>query len=283
MKVVTWNINGGYGLNPDNPKELLGFENLTYFTEQLEQIDAEVVCLQEAHVNAERSQAHEIARSLGYTAVFESIASESHIDSSYHLANAILARQPFQSTHAVTLPRPHFPLALPTLASGEQAAVHDKLLQVVQLNGLTIANTHLLPLPFLGAHWDSREGRELASAIAEVLEVELQPPLILCGDFNYLDLADLMPDLLRGLKLTNALPDQPSQPHAEARVDYILVSGEFEVVSSEILKCSADHFPCVAVLSSGHDAETDDSFEGVTGESICTEVDTGASIGCENW
>ena len=46
MKVVTWNINGGYGLNPNNPKELLGFETLDYFTEQLKQIDADVVCLE---------------------------------------------------------------------------------------------------------------------------------------------------------------------------------------------------------------------------------------------
>ena len=42
MKVVTWNINGGYGLNPENHKGLLGYEDLDYFTEQLRQIDADV-------------------------------------------------------------------------------------------------------------------------------------------------------------------------------------------------------------------------------------------------
>ena len=246
---MTWNINGGYSLNPRNPKELLGYEDLDYFTDQLRQINADVVCLQEVHVSAERSQAHEIARSLGYTAVFQSIASESHIDSSYHLANTILAKQPFQTTHAVTLPRPHFPLALPTLASGKRATVHDKVLQVVQLNGLTLTNTHLLPLPFLGERWNSQEGRALASATAKVFEVELQTPLVLCGDFNYPDLADLMPDLLKALNLIDVLSDEPSQPHTDTRVDYILVSSELTPDSSEILRCFTDHFPCTAVLS----------------------------------
>ncbi|CAN5786969.1 hypothetical protein BH24DEI2_BH24DEI2_15980 [soil metagenome] len=248
MKFVTWNINGGYGLNSENPQQLLGHENLDYFTRELELIDADVVCLQEVHVNSKRSQAYEVAESLGYPFVFESAASESHIDSNFQLANAILAKQAFQATHCLTLPQPHFPLNLPLLASGKHAIIHDKVLQVVQLNGLTVGNTHLLPLHILGAQWDSVEGRELAAYIAETIRVELQTPLVLCGDFNYSNVSELMPELMKSLILTDALPNEPSLPHSDTRIDYILISEGLEVHSSEIVRCYADHFPCAVVL-----------------------------------
>ncbi len=249
MKIVTWNINGGYGLDAETPTKLLGYENLDYFIGQLEKIDADIVCLQEVHINDERSQAREIANTLGYASIFQSAASESHLDSSFQLANAILAKRDFQTTQCLTLPRPHFLVELPVLASGKRAAIHDKVLQVVQLNELMIANTHLLPLHILGASWNSVEGRELAALTAKLVEVELRTPIIFCGDFNYPDVADLMPGLVRKLRLTDALPDKPSQPHSETRIDHILVSNELRVHSSEIIKCFADHFPCTVVFN----------------------------------
>lgn len=129
---------------------LLGHENLDCFTGLLREIDADVVYLQEVHANAERSQADEIARSLGLQGVFESLASESHLDASCRLGNVVLAKRPFQAVRSVTLPRPHFPVNLPRLSSGEPAAIHDKLVQIVRLDGLTVANAHLLPLHVLG-------------------------------------------------------------------------------------------------------------------------------------
>lgn len=109
LKLVTWNVNGGYGLDSDDPTELLGYENLDYFVGLLGEIDADVVCLQEVHANAERSQAVEVARSLGLQGVFESLASESHIDANYRLGNAVLAKRPFQAARSVTLPVHTFP------------------------------------------------------------------------------------------------------------------------------------------------------------------------------
>ena len=248
MKIVTWNINGGYGLGAKTPTKLLGYENLDYFIGQLENIDADVVCLQEVHTNNERSQACEIAAALGYASIFQSAASESHLDSSFQLTNAILAKRDFQTTRYITLPRPHFLVELPVLASGKRAVIHDKVLQVVQLNELMVANTHLLPLHILGASWNSVEGRELATVTAKSVEVELKPPVILCGDFNYSDVADLMPSLVQKLCLTDALPDEPSQPHSETRIDHILVSNGLRVYSSEVIECFADHFPCTVVF-----------------------------------
>lgn len=248
MKIVTWNINGGYGLDPDNPVKLLGYENLGYFTDVLGEIDADVVCLQEVHTNEERSQADDIARSLGLQNVFKSVASESHIDATYRLANAVLAKRPFQAARSVTLPRPHFPVDLPLLSTGKPAVIHDKLVQIVELEGLTVANTHLLPLHILGASWASLQGRELAEVIAKLFEDELRSPLVLCGDFNHSDILYSMSGLIRTFKLVDVLPDEPSLPQG-VRVDHILASADLaEGSSSKILPALADHFPCVAVL-----------------------------------
>ena len=250
MKLVTWNISGGYGLDPDDPTKLLGRENLDYFTRVLEEIDADVVCLQEVHTNAERSQADEIAHSLGLPGVFESVASESHIDASYRLANAILTKRQFQAARSFMLPRPHFSLVLPLLPSGEPAAIHDKLVQMVRLGDLTISNTHLLPLHILGASWSSQQGRELAEATANLFVSKLQLPLVLCGDFNYPDVTDLMPNLVNAFGLTDVLFDESSPPPALPRVDHILVSDDLAKNSSEIVPAFADHLPCITVLDS---------------------------------
>lgn len=216
----------------------------------LKKIDADIVCLQEVHTNTERSQADEIAYSLGLSGVFESVASESHINVDYRLANAILAKRQFQTVYSFILPRPHFLVDLPLPPSGEPATIHDKLVQVVQLDGLTVANTHLLPLPVLGASWSSSQGRELAEAIANLLIDKLQLPLVLCGDFNYPDVTVLTPNLVNTFGLVDVLFNKSSPPPATPRVDHILVSDDLTNGSgSEVIPAFADHLPCVAVLN----------------------------------
>lgn len=144
----------------------------------------------------------------------------------------------------MTLPRRHFSVALPRLPLGEPAALHDKLVQSVPLGGLTVANTHLLPLHILGVSWASRQGRALAEATANLLLDELNTLLVLCGDFNYPDVPDLMPGLVRAFKLTYALSREPSG----ARFDHILFSDDLESCGSEVVEAFADHLPCVTVL-----------------------------------
>jgi len=75
---------------------------------------------------------------------------------------------------------------------------------------------------------------------------ELDTPLVLCGDgdFNYPDVPDLMPGLVRAFKLTDALSREPSG----ARVDHILASDDLESCGSEVIEAFADHPPYVAVL-----------------------------------
>jgi endonuclease/exonuclease/phosphatase family metal-dependent hydrolase len=200
MKVMTWNINGGYGLQSMSPKVYLKAENLSYFIAQIEDVAADIVCLQEVHLNTSRSQAHEIASSLGYNYIFETVTSESHIDDAYRLANAILSKHALAKPRAVKLPLPTFKLSLPLLTDGEHARVHDKYLQRVRCGDLLIANTHLLPLHILGSSYESQEGSAFAREIEGVLLEHLDTPLILCGDFNVHNLKAVYPRLFHRLR-----------------------------------------------------------------------------------
>jgi endonuclease/exonuclease/phosphatase family metal-dependent hydrolase len=243
MRVVTWNINGGHGLT--STRKYVDAENLSYFLENLTILDADILCLQEVHANEKRSQTKLIAESLGYPYTFETIASPSHIDLSYCLANAILSKQPFKSTKAVQLPRPSFLLEPPLLSNGQRAEIHDKYLQVVELETFTLANVHTLPLHVLSASYDSEDGKQFAREVERVFLEHLKTPLIFCGDFNHQNTESLYPRLFSELGLIDVLPNQPSVPNSDVRIDYILVSSDrFHILDAGITPTLADHFPC---------------------------------------
>jgi endonuclease/exonuclease/phosphatase family metal-dependent hydrolase len=250
MRVVTWNINGGYGLVSTNPRKYTKTENLSFFLEHLNKLNADILCLQEVHTNPNRSPTKLIAETLGYSYTFETAASSSHIDPDYQLANAVLSKQPFKTTKAVRLPRPQFLSGLPLLPNGQRAEIHDKVLQVVEFETFTLANTHTLPLHVLNASYDSEDGKRFAKEIEEVFLEHLKTPLVFCGDFNHKNIALLYPKLFSELELTDALPDEPSVPNPDVRIDYMLVSRNcFQVKSTTICQVLADHFPCLLELS----------------------------------
>jgi endonuclease/exonuclease/phosphatase family metal-dependent hydrolase len=250
MRIVTWNINGGFGLISMNPRAYTDRENLSYFVKQLKALNADIICLQEIHTNANRSQTQLIAEALGYPHTFETIASDSHIDPAYKLANAVISKQPFKDAKAVCLPRPEFLQGLPLLPNGQRAEIHDKYMQVVKFENFTLANIHTLPLHVLGASYDSDDGRIFAKEVEKVMLEHLSAPLIFCGDFNYSGIQNLYPNLFDKLNLLDTLPDEPSVPNSNIRIDCVLISkNDFPFIDSSIHPTMADHFPCVLELN----------------------------------
>jgi endonuclease/exonuclease/phosphatase family metal-dependent hydrolase len=251
MRVVTWNINGGYGLASANSKNYVDTENLSYFLEHLTKLNADIICLQEVHTNKVRSQTQLIAEALGYAYTFETVASNSHIDPAYKLANAVISKQLFKKARAVCLPRPKFLLEPPLLSNGQRAESHDKYMQVLQFEKFTLANVHTLPLHVLGTSYDSGDGRAFAKGVEKVMLEHLSTPLIFCGDFNCSNIQRLYPNIFSNFSLPDALPNEPSVPNASVRIDYILISkNDFQVVDKAIYPMLTDHFPCVVQLTS---------------------------------
>ncbi|MGL4611514.1 MAG: endonuclease/exonuclease/phosphatase family protein [Trueperaceae bacterium] len=186
-----------------------------------------------------------MARALGFPYTFETIASNSHIDPAYKLANAIISKKPFREAKAVRLPRPEFLQELPLLPNGQHAEIHDKYMQVLAFEDFMLANIHALPLHVLGSSYDSDDGRAFAKEVEKVMLEHLATPLIFCGDFNHNDIEKLYPNLFSELNLIEALPNEASVLNSELRIDYMLISKDaFQIAHAFIEPMMTDHFSC---------------------------------------
>jgi endonuclease/exonuclease/phosphatase family metal-dependent hydrolase len=241
ITVASWNIAGGRPMRSEGVFDY-DAEDVDYFSEQLRLIDPDVVCLQETHVNEERSVAKEIAVKLGGYAVQEVTMSPSHVDENYSLGNAILSKIKPKNIQNVLFPYPTFPLFLP---GGKPAIRHEKGFQLGTFDFGIVGNLQMMPLKFLGTPYNSEKGKEFARGMEETLFAAVSRPLLLCGDFNYIDPALLYTQLLSGMK--SALPNIATRPDGK-RTDYIFYSVEFVLKDSGVVQTNSDHFLCWATF-----------------------------------
>lgn len=243
LKIISWNIAGGRPSKSDN---LFDYEteNLDYFVQAIAPLKPDILCLQETHTNPQRSLAQQLAKLLHMPYVFNSPASPSHIDPHYQLGTAILSQHPFETTACIPLPNPLFDLFWP---DGRKAGTHARNLQIVQIQGIYIANLHLLPIHYFGYTYTEGLGLDFARQIEKIM-LNLQLPLLLVGDFNQNEPQKAFPDLLA--KLTEALPpNQETCPDFNGKKlihDHIYFSSDFRLLSSHILQTHSDHYLCFA-------------------------------------
>lgn len=246
IRIATWNIGGAkpirdinnFGFSDDDYFD----EDTAYFASEIRELDPDIVCLQETHVNPERSVAKEVGKAAGTYECIEVSLSESHIDARYLLGNAVLTKKEPHSEVFHALPYPDFPLSLP---NGKPAKVHKKGVQVLSYDFGTVANTHLQPLRFLGMPYESEDGQRYAREVEKEFERYLSAPLLLCGDFNYAHAETLYGELVEKFALRNVLPSYPTCPDGKVK-DYIFTSSNFTLIDAGIIKTRADHFLCWA-------------------------------------
>ncbi|MCA9838638.1 MAG: endonuclease/exonuclease/phosphatase family protein [Trueperaceae bacterium] len=245
MRLISWNINGGFPLAGLEPVTYTPEEKLDYFITLLLEQSPDIVCLQEVHINEVRSQAEEIARALGLAQQFVTIASPSHVDPSYQLANAVLSRYPFELKAEICHPKPRFELNLPLLPDGTYPKVHDKVTQVFKFETFTLANTHLIPLEFFGASYESPKGKAFARELELLWLEHLSEPLLFCGDFNLSAVLRTFPELISRFELQDVLPQESSSIFNPERIDFILASSQFHVAKAELMHVNCDHALCL--------------------------------------
>ena len=241
--IATWNIAGG---RPVQSEELFDYakEDIGYFANQLQDINPDIICLQESHLNETRSVAKEIAQFLGCAYVAEAGMSPSHVDSSYQLSNALISKQKWNHVEDYLYPYPEFPLVLP---DGRPAVIYNKGFQVLHFDEISVMNTQMMPLRFLGTPYDSENGVSFAKKMEEdILAFAMPPSCILCGDFNYDKATELYSCMLRGMK--SALPEGPTRPGGK-KTDYIFVPESCKVIANGIVPTNTDHYLCWAKLS----------------------------------
>lgn len=248
LRIVSWNIAGGHTVN-----SLAQFdyhdEDLDYFASQIEPLNPDIVCLQEIHINHERSTANELAAKLGLSYVYDVDVSPSHIDKNYRLGNAIISRHPLKHVTDAYYPFPEFQLRFP---NGKLAPDrHDKMVQIYKFKDFLICNTQMLPLDLFGYSYVKGEGNRLAQEIEKILLDNLAKPIIFCGDFNFDAPERAYPKLYAKLSIRNILPIGFTRPKLTGRIqtpDHILVSDEISCVESGIIEVNADHSMCYCKL-----------------------------------
>lgn len=246
LKFATWNIAGGRIAKSDELFHYEDKENADYFITKLRELDADIVCLQESHYSADNSLSRRIAAAIGMPYVFETPNHPSHIEQGFDISTAILSKLPFVSTQSIQLPYPEFEMRF---KSGKLANTYHKFLQIVTLDGFTLANIHTQPLRVFSYDYHTGDGKTYAHQIEDMLLTELEAPLVLAGDFNIEHVNTLFTRLFDKLKLRDSLnPKKATDIHGR-HIDYILCSMGFEVIKSGIEDSQSDHQLCWAILS----------------------------------
>ena len=249
LRIATWNIAGGHTINSNATFDYQG-EDLAYFISELKKIEADVICLQESHINSSRSIAKEIAQKLHFSYVREDAFSPSHIDEDYQLSLAIISKFPFDDSSSEIFPYPQFKLLW---RDGTEAQRHNKGVQIIKIGNLTIANAHLLPIRLWNYRYEVDEGLQFASKIDEVLRTHLKEPIIFCADFNFNNPLAIYTSLREKLALQDALVNQPitrpTDDTEKQNPDHILYSKGISFVRSEVVKTNTDHYLCFADFS----------------------------------
>jgi endonuclease/exonuclease/phosphatase family metal-dependent hydrolase len=239
LKVATWNIGGAHTVNSNSMFDY-DKEDLSYFIDILKATRPDIVCLQESHTKKNRVLAELIAKELELSYVFDSPRSPSHIDEDYELANAIISRYPIENPRQIFLPDPPFELYL---EGGKKVArLFHTYVQIAQIHGMTIANTHLQPLHLFGYSWGEGRGNILAGKTEDVFLKNLEVPLLFSGDFNAPHLQEDFSRFMKKFDLTPALHNEATDIKGN-KMDYILYSPEFSLAKAELVKTEkSDHY-----------------------------------------
>jgi endonuclease/exonuclease/phosphatase family metal-dependent hydrolase len=232
IKVMTYNIHAGIGM--DRRSDIARIAGV------IGENGADIIALNEVDNATERSLGIDQAGFIAGKLNFYSAYGKTIYYRGGQYGNAVLSKYPILYTKNHSLPR------IEAMNEEPRCMLECR----IDINGCLIN--------ILAAHLSlSRQERiETVKYISEVIS-GLNGPIILLGDFNLrykTELEELKP-LLGVLKDTSAECGQAdiiktfNSSSLESKIDYILVSREFQVVSSYIIETKAsDHVPLVAGL-----------------------------------
>ncbi|MFN7141306.1 MAG: endonuclease/exonuclease/phosphatase family protein, partial [Limisphaerales bacterium] len=239
LRVMTYNVHACLGMD--------GKISTHRIAQVIERHDPAIVALQELDIHRSRSrrehQVEMIAHELGMH--FHFSPAKAHGEEQY--GDAILSKHPIKLIRAENI----------TLAPKEDPEPRGALWVQLEIEGIIInvLNTHF----GLG-------GRERMSQAMDLMSkkwvggIDLNEPVILCGDFN------TFPDTLPYRAFTSRLHDvQTTRPGARPfktfpsvspafRIDHVFVSGHFKVQHvkvprNDLTRVASDHLPLIVDLA----------------------------------
>lgn len=226
MRIVSYNMHGGFGVD--------GRFSISRIASHLNQLRADVICLQEVHAflphsrfsNQPRRLAHELQMRLCFQRCFGLCF--------WGFGNAIASRWPVLEVYHHRLPSQREP----------RGALECRL------------QTPVGPITVFNTHWGLQPSERIRQA--KVLSKHLKgtpSPYLLCGDLN--DHPESLPVhiLLENTPLQDA--SMLSAPFAtfpafnpQVRIDYIFHTPNFRVLGAErVIWLASDHLPVIVDLA----------------------------------
>jgi exonuclease III len=240
MRLITWNIGGGRRINSYSQWDYTN-EDLQYFTDQINELDPDLVMLQETLTSPKRIQAEQLSQMTGLSYSLNIAMSPDHINPEEYLSCSVISKKPLNDAINIIQPYPDFPLVF---KDGHEANRFDKYFMKFKIGGVTFINTQIQPLHYWGYKYMEGKGKDYASKLETSLTQILETPAIICGDFQFGELESVMPNLFKKLFLIEALPNEPTRIRADGnntRSDHILISRDFKIVESKVIHTQTDH------------------------------------------
>lgn len=237
MRVATWNINSAHILSESGKYDR---EDLGYVIDELEKVDADVVCLQEVN----ELHAEQIAVALQMQVQFHDMF-PNHVTGDGRLGVATMSRGSVQEVawRVVTIP--------PITAIGPDGRLWEMwdrafMECAVEVDGkrIPVLNGHMNPFHHFKRDVMEEEFKDVRDQIEEII-LETDRPLIVAADFNYKDLKQMLPNVFEG-GFVDVIPNEPTEMKHKWKSDGVLVSSDWGVVGAEIVPDVADHALCWA-------------------------------------
>ncbi len=235
MRIATWNI----GEDETNKDGKLDYSSYEYILKRIEQEDIDVLCLQEAIIKSDYlSPINDYIRQnsgLKYSIQYE--LSDSHINIGCRMGVVICSKYEIKDSELFMLDNPNL---VYSVDSNTTYYSHDKGFIITNIKDYKIITGHCLPFHVFKK--DSLDYMEIFEKADKKFnsEFDLNSKFILCGDFNYDNVNNLFPNIM---KKCNDLIDVPTRKDKQS--DHIIVSNKIIINSKKVLENNFDHKLCI--------------------------------------
>lgn len=254
LTTLQWNVGGcRFRTAQHDPRNPASYqhEDSARVAEQIRACGADVVTLQELHVDDQRSQGAEIAAALGWPPPQVDAYDQSHLDPTQRLSQAVLSRSPMHRVSFTFFPNLHLTMTAP---DGQRWETHDKGASrvVVELpdGPLEVQTCHALPAQKFGVPRTDRRAIDLYVAMSTTMHPDAARSLIaLDANVDDASLREVFP-LLFDAGMQEVLQESPTTPKGR-RYDHVLFRG-IELLESRVLDDAlTDHYPLVTRFAVG--------------------------------
>lgn len=237
MRVVTWNIGGGFiYLNEKNK-----LENVNYFIKELEKIRPDIICFQEIHVSKKNNQPQIIAKKLGLKFIKTKFLAESHLKEGEKLCLSIISKYPIVSSKFHKLKNPNLKMIL----GGKEVSSHDKGFLEAEIlycdKKIIVLCGHMVPFHRFGRDFLEEDFKQIRNEIEKILS-NIKVPVIIGADMNFEDVERLIPNIFK--KGYKSVIEKEPTTLKNKRYDKIIISKVFISKKVGINKGKADHYLC---------------------------------------